>query len=102
MAGRKKIGSEPWSMDISKTDTADVAAIRAIAQGNADESQQKRFMRWLVEDAAGTYGMTFDPDSDRASAFAEGKRHVGRKVVGIVNADMRIFKTIKERTKKHG
>ena len=32
--------------------------------------------------------MTFDPESDRQSAFNEGVRHVGRTIVGLINVNL--------------
>ena len=66
-------------------DLADVHAIRAVASGTADIDQQKRAVRWIVEQAAGTYQPSFRPEGDRETCFAEGRRFVGLQVVKLVN-----------------
>lgn len=63
----------------------DVYAIQAVAKGLASDEQQKRAFRCIVEEIAGAYEMTFDPESDRQTCFAEGRRHVGRVLVGLAN-----------------
>lgn len=60
---------------------ADVAAVQACVHGRADEHQQRRAMRWIVERGCMTYDETFDPKSERASAFMQGRRFVGLKIV---------------------
>lgn len=63
----------------------DAYAIQALAKGIAGEEQQKRALKCIIDEIAGAYEMTFDPESDRQTCFAEGRRHVGRVLVGIVN-----------------
>lgn len=94
--------NKPWSMSIDKVEVADASAIKALANGNADEFQQKRAMQFIIDQASATYDMTFDPDSDRASSFAEGRRHVGRLLVGIINGKLDLFKPTKKRNPTHG
>ena len=66
--------------------TEDVAyAIRALYEGTANDGQQILAMQW-IEYIAGVgdfENMSFHPgglDGDRATAFAEGKRHVGLQI----------------------
>ncbi len=73
-------------------DLADVGAIQAVAGGTANEDQQKRVMRLLVDDICGTYDLSFRPDNERASCFAEGKRYVGLQLVKLIKLDRRILK----------
>ena len=66
---------------------ADVAAIQALARGNASMDQQKRALAWFIEKAAGAYEMSYRPggiEGDRDSAFAEGRRFVGNQVVKMI------------------
>jgi hypothetical protein len=69
--------SAPW--DPPLTEMAEVNAIKALYAGAATEDQQRLVCAWLLK-ASGANTMTFRPgvDGDRATAFAEGKRHVGR------------------------
>lgn len=60
---------------------SDVAAVQAMAMGTATSDQQIEGMRWIVETACMTYDETFHPDSERASAFMQGRRFVGLKLI---------------------
>lgn len=60
---------------------ADVAAVQAIMAGTATPEQQMNGMRWVIETACMTYDETFHPESERASAFMQGRRFVGLKLV---------------------
>ncbi len=86
--------SAPWSMGTEAVSTWDAQALKALGAGNANEGQQKRALKFIIEQVSGTYDQTFDPESERASAFAEGKRYVGRKIVGILNLPIETFKKI--------
>lgn len=70
---------------------ADAFAIQAVALGTATEDQQKRAFSCIVRELAGTYDMTFDPESERASNFNEGRRHVGRALVNLINANITLL-----------
>ncbi len=68
--------------------TADVTAIQALAQGVANEGQQKRALDWIIRSAAGAYELSFRSDADggaRETDFAEGRRFVGLQVVKLAN-----------------
>lgn len=59
----------------------DTAAIQALARGEAAPHQQIHALKWIVEVAAGTYDQSYRPNSERESAFAEGRRFVGLQIV---------------------
>lgn len=63
----------------------DIRAIRALAAGNASETQQKRALNWIVNGACGYYELSFQsgPDSAQVTAFAEGRRYAGAQVVKL-------------------
>lgn len=61
-------------------DEATTGAIKALAAGNANEGQQQRALKWIIETLCGTYDLSFRPD-DRETVFAEGKRFVGMQIV---------------------
>jgi len=81
-------------------DIADGYAIQALSRGIANEAQQKRAMKCIIEEVCGTYSMTFDPKSDRESCFNEGKRHVGRVLVGIANISLGTVQEAEKRIEK--
>ncbi|HJQ56755.1 MAG TPA: hypothetical protein VJ890_07605 [Vineibacter sp.] len=64
-------------------DDADVVAIQALVTGTADAAQQQRALRWIVERAADTYGLSYRGGDAAATAFAEGKRCVGLQIVKL-------------------
>src|SRR3546814_12923992 len=61
----------------------DVGAIQALARGDASEDQQRRALRNIVETLAGTYDLSYRPDSTHDTAFAEGRRFVGLTLVKL-------------------
>lgn len=67
---------------------ADGYAIQALWRGEATPEQQRRALKCIIEEICETYHMTFDPESRRWSDFNEGKRHVGRVIVGIAKVNL--------------
>lgn len=64
-------------------DIPTISAVQALNRGEATPEQQKQFLAWLVNEAAATYGQSYQLDSDRATAFAEGRRFVGLQIVKL-------------------
>lgn len=64
----------------------DVTALQLLAAGECPPDLQKRALDWIIG-AAGTYDLSFHPESDRATAFAEGKRSVGLQIVKLLKLD---------------
>lgn len=84
MTSRKRSPDRrPWHP--APYDTQTIYAVQALAKGKANEGQQKRAIEWIVHACAGTYQPTFIPDSERESAFAEGRRAVGLELVKLIN-----------------
>lgn len=76
----------PWDVTVA-------AAAQAVQRGDATAEQQRAFLKWLIHTAAGTYESTFHPDSDRGSAFAEGRRFVGLQTVKLLAISTKAFST---------
>lgn len=72
---------------------ADVYALKALQQGNANEAQQRRALVWIITGAARTYDVSFHPASDRETSFAEGRRFVGLQIVKLLNLPVEFIKT---------
>jgi hypothetical protein len=70
----------PWQPTVAEP--ADAHAIRALMAGTATAEQQGRVVRWLHA-ATGLGELEFRPESERASAFASGKRFVGIQFWGL-------------------
>jgi len=72
---------KPWHP--ADYEVADIQAIQSLQAGNADEFQQRRALKWIVEVVSATYDQSFRPGSDgeRDTCFAEGRRFVGLTIV---------------------
>lgn len=75
----KKPSRRPWHPVIP--DLATTGAIKALNAGNASSGQQQSALRWIIDVLCDTYGMSYQPDSDRDTIFAEGKRFVGNQII---------------------
>jgi hypothetical protein len=74
----KTQADRPWQMP--RLEDADIFAVQAVAQGIANDAQQKRAYDYVVRALCETDRMTFWPgaeDGRRATDFAEGKRWIG-------------------------
>lgn len=67
-----------WERDI-----AGVRALQALAAGIANEGQQRQALETLFQIAA-LDDLQYFPESERDTAFALGKRHVGLQVLKLV------------------
>lgn len=79
----------PWIPPLY--DKADVSALKALEGGVATPEQQQRALRWIIQNACGTYEMSYRPTSDRDTTFAEGRRFVGLQVVKMLRLNMAAF-----------
>lgn len=72
-------------------DDADVTAIKALTAGTANEQQQVRAIRYIVESLCGAYDLEWRPGSDgeRESSFAAGKRWVGLQIIHLTKVEAR-------------
>ena len=66
---------------------ADVDAIQALMGGNADDQQQLRALKWIVERAAGTYDSHYY-QNERDTSFALGKAWVGQQIVKLTKLNV--------------
>lgn len=71
---------------------ADFSALKGLANGTASPEQQQRALKWIIESACGTYDMTFRPEGDRDTAFAEGRRFVGLQIVKALHMDLSLLR----------
>jgi hypothetical protein len=78
---------------VPPTPSADVTlALKCLSKGIANEHQQVVAVKWIVEELCETYGMSYRPDSERDTAFAEGKRFVGMQIVREINLDSKLLR----------
>ena len=71
--------SGPWLP--AKYDDTITSAVKALNAGVASAGQQQTALKWIIETVCGTYDMSYRPESDRDTVFAEGKRFVGNQLV---------------------
>lgn len=62
----------------------DISALQALARGDADAHQQRRALDWIIRQGAATYQQSFVPGDSHATAFIEGRRFVGTKIVELL------------------
>ena len=94
-AGRKKKSGPPSApyCYLCDWELPDAAALQALERGEATEDQQKRALNWLVNQAAGTYQLAWEPDNERASSFEAGRRFVGLKIVELLKLNLSVFRS---------
>lgn len=89
----KKVAYRPWHPP--EWELADAAALQALEAGTADKDQQRRALKWVVEQGAGYYQMSFQAGGEegrRDSDFAEGRRFVGAQVVKLLKLNLSVFR----------
>lgn len=79
MPAKKEHQKKPWEQ--AGYTKRDIVAMQALMEGKADADQQKRALDWIVNNVCKTYDMSYRPDSDRDTAFAEGKRYCGNQII---------------------
>ena len=85
----RKPDPKPWLP--AEWDLPDVVSMQACVEGTADEDQQKRAMKWIIEKASGVYEQSFYPGGEegrRDTDFAEGRRYVGNAIVKLLHLNV--------------
>lgn len=67
-------------------DDADHYALKALQAGVATADQQRRALKWIVEEAARTYDQPFRPGAPDETNFACGRMFVGQQIVHQLNS----------------
>lgn len=68
----------------ARYDEAVLAAIKAVNAGVASADQQQLALRWIVEQACGTYDQPFRPGHDGQTEFACGRMFAGQQIVKML------------------
>ena len=79
---------------------ADVYALKALAEGTANEDQQARALRWIMNGASNYLDASFRPDGQGGqwdTAFGEGRRFVGLQIAKLLNMDARALAAMEGR-----
>ena len=72
---------------LPRYELADVSALQALAGGTADESQQKRALKWIIENAAAMYEWPYK-EQPRETDIALGRQLVGQSIVGLLKLQL--------------
>lgn len=80
----------PWAP--TEYELSDVGAIQAMAKGEARSDQQQQALRFIVEQICKVYDLSYRPDSERDTAFAEGKRFVGTQIVKFTKLNVALLR----------
>jgi hypothetical protein len=83
---------EPWAPP--PLELPEVAAIQAVAKGEATPDQQQLAMRVIVEKIGCAYEETYCPGQNgaRDSDFYQGRRRAGTMLRSFINAKLKNFK----------
>lgn len=74
---------------------SDAKAIQALANGQADEAQQKRAFKWIVSQAGMLNRSTYQPGgeaADRDSTFAQGRRFIAVQTMRLATTNLEDLK----------
>jgi hypothetical protein len=82
--------SRPWMPPL--WELADARALQDLARGEAAPHQQQRALEYIVNTLAATYDLSYRPDSDRDTTFAEGRRFVGLQIVKLLKLNLENLK----------
>jgi len=73
---------EPWFP--AEYDERHIAAVKAVAEGEATSDQQKLALAWIVNDVSMTGQQSFVPGKADVTNFIEGRRSVGNQILKLV------------------
>ena len=74
-------------MALARWELADVEALQALNNGTAEEQQQKRALKWIIENACATYEWAFK-DDDRETTVSLGRQFAGQQIVGVLKLNL--------------
>lgn len=93
----------PRTWQPASYEVADIYAVKALADGSADERQQKRALDWIINFAAQTYDMHHRPDDmggARDTAFGEGRAFVGQQIVKLIKLSPQALDAMQKKGKQ--
>lgn len=65
----------------------EASAMQALLAGTATPHQQQSALKWIIEQASGTYEAHFYP-TDRETAFSLGRCFVGQQIVKLLRVNV--------------
>lgn len=82
--------AEPWKPPHYTNE--DAGAIQSLLRGEAQPHQQQSALKYIVEVLCGAYDMSYRPQSERDTCFAEGRRFVGNQLVKLTKVNLATLK----------
>ena len=76
-------------------ESADVKAIQSLASGEATPEMQRRALDFMINKVCLTYDLSYRPESDRETVFAEGRRFTGLQLVKLLSINLAAIKQAK-------
>ena len=67
--------------------SGDATAMQALANGVANDGQQKRALDWILKEACGLPVWGYR-ESQRETDIALGRQFVGQQIVGLINVNV--------------
>ncbi len=83
-------GTAPHGAVAPKFEEADAKAMKAFAEGVANEGQQKRVLDWLLNKACGLSTWPYK-ESQRETDIALGRQMVGHQIVALIRVNLSSF-----------
>lgn len=77
----------PRAFDVPVPTISEIAAVKAMANGNANGEQQKTVMEFILHKLCIVDELSYRPDElggQRETDFSEGKRFVGLQLRGLI------------------
>jgi hypothetical protein len=87
MTKKKRVEAPSASLP-AEWELADAAALQALSEGTADAEQQKRVLKWWINQCATTYDLSYRPGDTHDTAFAEGRRFCGLQTVKLIKVNI--------------
>jgi len=69
-------------------DPADATAVQALFDGRADEEQQRRAIRWILDGPCRVHDLSYVPGDPTATAFNEGSRWVAKQIGELLKTNI--------------
>lgn len=69
--------------ELARYEIADVEALQALNSGVADANQQKRVLKWIIENVCATYAWAFK-DDERQTNLVLGRQFAGQQIIGAL------------------
>ena len=87
---------QPTGSQPAPFNSSDAAAVQALAAGTANDGQQKRALKWILEGACQLPVWAYGKD-ERETYVALGRQLVGQQIMGLLKVNISNLKKVEER-----